>query len=343
MIDLRSDLLGPRPPGVAAAVRAAAARAPAMEYGEDPDERALMDELQAELGVEAVVFVPTCTMANQIAIRLHLPQGGQLASAARAHVVTVEARATALTGAAPGVLPDNNGHLSPSTVSAFLARLEPGDAALVWLENTHMLSGGSVMPRRWQPEIGAICRAAGVAVHLDGSRLWNAAVAQDAPMSRLIAGCDTAAISLNKAIGAPLGSVLCGSRSAVDEAVRWRDALGGGWRPLGGVAAAARAAVKGWRDRLATDAAMARALAEALNARLGEATVQTPETNLIFLDRPRGDAVAFVETLAHHGVRTIALGRTRIRLALHGGVREGEVAAIAAAVEAAAAGDGQAS
>lgn len=335
MIDLRSDLTGPRSPQIAQAMAAAVLRAPAMEPDEDAAEQALGAWLAAELGVEAALLVPTCTMANQIAIRLHLPAGGRLASAALSHVVTVEARATALTGVARETLPDESGHLSPAAVADFLVRRADSEAALVWLENTQMLAAGSVMPAGWQAEIGTACRAGGVAVHLDGSRLWNAAVAQGAPMSALVAGCDTVAVSLNKAIGAPLGSVLAGSRAAIDEAVRWRDALGGNWRPLGGVAAAALAALEDWRARLETDAAMTQAIARAIVSRLGDAAVQPAPTNLIFLNRPKGDAGPFLAALARHGVRVIPLSAGHVRLAIHNGVREREVDAIASAVVAA--------
>jgi threonine aldolase len=335
LIDLRSDLMAPRLPNVARAMQAAALQPPMMQPGEDPHERALGERLSAELGAEAVLLVPTCTMANQIAIRLHLPGGGRLASAKTAHVVTVEARATALTGVTQDVLPDEGGHPSPSTVTDVLAGGEPGEPTLVWLENSHMLSAGSVMPVGWQVEIGAACRAAGSALHLDGSRLWNAAVAQDAPMSALVAGSDTAAISLNKAVGAPVGSVLVGSSAAIKEAVRWRDALGGGWRPVGSVAAAALAALEGWRERLEADGAMTRALAAAIAARLGNKAVQPAPTNLIFLNRPLGDAAEFIEALTRQEVRSIMIARTCVRLAIHSGVREREIKVIAAAVAAA--------
>jgi threonine aldolase len=335
IVDLRSDLMAPRRPEVARAMQTAALQPPAMDFGEDPHERMLGEQLSAELGVEAVLLVPTCTLANQIAIRLHLPEGGRLASARSAHVVTVEARATALTGIVHETIADETGHPSPAAVGDVLAIGGSGVPTLVWLENTHMLSAGSVMPIGWQAEIAAACHAAGAAVHVDGSRLWNAAVAQDAPMSTLVAGADTTAVSLNKAIGAPVGSVLCGSRAAIEAAVGWRDVLGGGWRPLGSVAAAAVAALEGWRDRLKADVAMTRHLAATLEDRLGEGAIQPAETNLIFLARPSGDAVAFAEALARHGVRAKTMTPTRVRLAIHGGVREREVEVIAAAITAA--------
>lgn len=335
IIDLRSDLMAPRRPEVAEAMRDAALQPPAMDPGEDPYERALGERLSAELGVEAVLLVPTCTLANQIAIRLHLPQGGRLASAPSAHVVTVEHRATVLTGVRRDALTDEHGHPPPGAVTGFLSDAGAEQPRLVWLENSHMLSAGAVMPEGWQGEIGAACRAAGAALHLDGSRLWNAAVAQGAPMADLVAGADTVAISLNKAIGAPVGSVIAGSRVAIEAATRWRDTLGGNWRPLGTVAAAALAALDGWRERLETDAAMTRALAAALRERLGEAALAPVHSNLVFLNRPAGDAAAFITALARHGVLAIPIGRDQVRLAIHSGVREPAVRAIVDAVVAA--------
>ena len=151
-------------------------------------------------------------------------------------------------------------------------------------------------------------------------------------MSALVAGCDTVAVSLNKAIGAPLGSVLAGSHAAIDEALRLRDALGGGWRPIGSVAAASRAALEGWRHRLETDTGFARKLGEGLSDRLGGDAVQPVQTNLIFLNRARGDAALFIDILKRHGVEAIGLTSRLVRLAIHSGVRDGEVETIVAAV-----------
>lgn len=334
MIDLRSDLMGPRSAAVALAMSAAAQRTPTMTHGEDPDERALSALLAQDLGVEAVLLTPTCTMANQIAIRLHLPNGGQLASAPLAHIVTVEARATALTGVVGHALSADGGHPSPDTVETFLEQRTGDRPAMVWLENTHMLSAGSMIPAGWQARIAAQCRAKGCALHLDGSRLWNAAAASGSSMADLTVGCDTISLSLNKAISAPVGSVLAGSRAAIEEAVRWRDAMGGEWRPIGSIAAAARAALDGWRDRLELDTAMTKVLAAAIAERLGEAAVHPAPTNIIFLNRPAGDAQRFMEVLARHGVQSIIVTSGIVRLAIHNGVREPEVAAVAAAVTA---------
>lgn len=335
VIDLRSDLMGPRSPAVARAMADAALSAPAMSYEECGVERALNEALTAELGVEAVLLVPTCTMANQIAIRLHLPKGGQLAGSPLGHIVTVEARATALTGVSAHPLPAEGGHPSPETVRQFLVEQEAGTAALVWLENTHMLSAGSVIPAGWQERIGAACKAASCAVHVDGSRLWNAAIARNVSPAELTTGCDTVSVSLNKCIGAPVGSVLAGSRAAIQEAVRWRDALGGEWRPIGSIAAAALAALDGWRERLETDAAMTSRLAAAIADRLGEAAVHPAPTNLIFLNVANGAAPRFIALLAARGVHVIPIMASIVRLAIHGGIRDREVDAIVDAVTAA--------
>lgn len=333
MIDMRSDLLCPRSPHIAEAMRAATLKSPALEPGEDAHERGLLTTLAAELGVEAVLFTPTCTMANQIAIRLHVPAGGRLVSAQDAHVVTVEARATALTGVSSHALAADNGHLALKTVVGFLSESAMDEATLVWLENTHMLSAGSIMPAGLQATIGSACRSAGASIHLDGSRLWNAAAALNTPMAVLVEGADTVAVSLNKAVGAPLGSVLAGSEPQIVEATRLRDAMGGQWRPIGCLAAAALAALEGWRPRLETDHAIAKWLAQAIAASLGEEAVRPPQTNLIFLNRPLGDARGFVEALGREGVGSIAIGSRAVRLAVHSGVRDAEAAQVAVAVQ----------
>lgn len=339
--------MGPRSRAVAEAMSAAALRTPAMEYGEDADERGLYEFLAEELGVEGVLLVPTCTMANQIAIRLHLPDGGRIVGAPLSHVLTSEASATRLTGVlghavatdAPLVsgtnhaaLPPGNGHPEPEAVEAFLAERDGGEGALVWLENTHMLTAGSMIPAGWQRRMAEACKLAGTPLHLDGSRLWNAAVGRDAPMADLMDGCDTAAISLNKAIGAPLGSVLAGSRETIEAAVRVRQALCGEWRPIGVIAAAALAALQGWRERLQMDAAMTAALASGLAAELGDAAIQPAPTNLVFLNRPGGDAVRFVDSLARRNVGSIIVTAGIVRLAIHNGIREREVVQIVRAV-----------
>ena len=335
VIDLRSDLLCPRSERVAEAMRAACFDAPSMERGEDRHEAELSERLISELGVEAVLLTPTCTMANQIAIRLHLPTGGALLSAFHAHVVTVEARATALTGVTNHGLAAVGGHVAPAVFAEAVRELETARASLAWLENTHMRSAGTTLPSNWQSGVAEVLRSVGGRVHLDGSRLWNAAARLSTPMSALTAGADTVAVSLNKAVGAPVGSVLAGSKAIIAEAVGWRDALGGNWRPLGPIAAAAVAALEGWRERLETDLAMTERLATVLVARLGSAAVQPAPTNLIFLNRPAGDAWDFVQALAREGVGAIPIGPGAIRLAIHSGVREAQVSQVADAVEAA--------
>jgi threonine aldolase len=191
------------------------------------------------------------------------------------------------------------------------------------------------MPVGWQAQISAACRDSGSSLHLDGSRLWNAAVAQDCAMSDLVTGCETVSISLNKAIGAPVGSVLAGSHAFIEEAIRWRDAMGGEWRPVGSIAAAALAALDGWRDRLTIDAAVTRALGDAIAERMGENVVLPFQTNLIFLNRPSGDAARFVEILNGRGVKAMMMVPGLVRLAVHSGVREGDIDFVASALAAA--------
>lgn len=330
MIDLRSDLMTGASPRVRRAITEAMTRLPAMERDEDPDERRLNAELAAELGKEAALLFPTCTMANQAALRVWLPQGGSVAAAATAHVCTVEASATALTGVTTRQLTAERGHPSPEAVSDYLASREDGSGpTLIWLENTFMLSAGSVMPKGWQGGVAQACLRHSARLHLDGSRLWNAAAATGASMAEAAEGADSVSVSLNKAVGAPLGAILAGSRDMIEAAASVRAALGGEWRPLGWVAAGALAAMQDWRERLIEDHAVARTVAGGLQASLGADRAPTPETNLVFVSLPSRNARAVAEAAKAEGVLVLPLAARRIRLALHSGVTARDAGRIA--------------
>ena len=308
-------------PAVAAAMARAAGRPPAMVRGEDPDERALTEEVAAMLGHEAALFVPTCTMANQIALRLRCPPGSVVLAERTAHVATVERGATAMTGAAVRAGPGRNGHLTPDAVLDVLRDGQP--PALVWLENTSMRAGGTVMPDGWQASIAATLRGTDIKIHLDGSRLWNAAVASGSSMAELAAGADTVAVSLNKAVGAPLGSILAGSQRTITRAAGLRDQMGGHWRPVGILAAAARAAIAECTERIARAHVAAAELAEALRPELG-GRVSTPETNIVLIASP-GSARADVQSLQTAGILALALDSDTVRLVTHSGLDKNDL------------------
>ena len=321
MIDLRSDILVPMSPGILRAWKDAAARPPAFGLAEDPDERALIDEVSEYFGLEAGVLVPTGTMANQIALMLHCSPGERILADADTHIVINEAQSTAgVAGVEAVTVAGDRGHPSPEQVAPLLGPSAPNRAArrlsLVCLENTHNRAGGTIMPCGQVQAIADLARAAGASLHIDGARLWNAMVALETDGPGLVAGADTLAVNLNKGLGAPLGSLLLGSIDAMTEAAAIRRMLGGWWRPLGPVAAAARAALKDYRPRLAADHTNARTFAEIV-ADVDPEAVDLPQTNIVMV-RFSAPSQALVR-LENHGVRASDYGTGRLRFVFHGG------------------------
>lgn len=317
--DMRSDLLVPRSSAVVDAVAGAFRDRPAMDSGEDPHEAHLLSQVCDLLGCEAGLFLPTCTMANQVAVRCWLPSGGPVAADALSHIFTVEHKALGLTGAAPQAIPSQAGHITPQAIADYLTENEQ-TPCLVWLENTHNLAGGSIMPAGWQVEIAGHCAEAARPLHLDGSRLWNAAAADGQELASLAEGVSSVALSLNKAVGAPMGAVLAGPRALIEQADQVRKAMSGEWRPIGPLAAGALAAIQGWRERLHHDHETAREIAAGLQSRLGDVAVSSPETNIIMLHCPMGSAGKIVAFADERGVKVLPISDRLIRFAIHGGV-----------------------
>ena len=321
-IDYRSDLLARPTPEIKAAVLAALAAAPAFELREDARQRQLEARVAELLGKEDSLFFPTCSMANEAALALHCRPGDAVLAEAGTHVITSEAGAPGgIAGAIVLGLPGDNGLPDPAAVAERIADgadpSRPRVAALA-LENTHLRSGGRVLDAEASGALAAVCREAGVAVHLDGARLFNAAVAAGKPLAELAGIADTVALSLNKGLGAPFGAMLAGPRAAIAEALRVRHRLGGGFRPTAIPAAAALAALASW-DHIADDHRRARDLAAGLAALPGLALAEV-ETNIVFVDLAEGAAPALVETLATQGVRVLPYGPSRIRLVTHRGI-----------------------
>src|SRR5262249_29341789 len=209
MIDMRSDMLGRRSEAVLRAMVAAAAGPPEQDEDADPHKRSLELGAARMFGLEDALFLPTCTMANQIAIRLCCKPGDVVLAEEQSHLLFRESDAATeihrvtLRGAA-----GHRGYLSPQAVAA---GLEGGRRpALVWLENTHTMAGGTVMPQAWLAEIVQVCRSAGVRLHIDGSRIWNVSVASGIPLEVLARGVDSVAVSVNKGVDAPVGGLLLG-------------------------------------------------------------------------------------------------------------------------------------
>lgn len=327
-VDLRSDTVTRPTPGM----RQAMAQAEVGDdvLGEDPTVNRLEAAVAARLGKEAALFVPSGTMANQLAIRGWTQPGDAVLWEAEAHPYLYEAAGAAvISGVQLTPLAGERGVLSPAQVQA---ALRPPDvhvapATLLCLENTTNRGGGAVWPLPTLDAVTALARGRGLRIHLDGARLFNAAVAQGVGMERLAAGVDSVSVCLSKGLGAPVGSLLVGPAAWIQRARRTRKLLGGGMRQAGVLAAAGLYALEHHVARLADDHRRAAALAAALQAQGWE--VQAPQTNMVYVSAP--DAPALQQRLEALGLRLFAVSPTRLRMVLHLDVDDaGLEAAIAA-------------
>jgi threonine aldolase len=313
MIDLRSDTVTRPTPEMRRAM--AEAEVGDDVYGEDPTVNRLQDAAAERLGHAAALWVPSGVMGNEIAIRILTRPGQEVLCEERSHVVQYElAGMAALSGVMPRAVPGTGGRLAPASIRAAVrpAAYYRSDLALAVLENTHNLAGGTVYTAEETRDVLAACREAGLAVHLDGARLWNAAVALGVEPRALAAGFDTVMVTLSKGLCAPAGSLLLGSREKIAEARRVRKQLGGGMRQVGVLAAAGLLALETMVPRLAEDHAHAALLARALEGRPG-VRVAPARTNIVVatLSPPRAPEV--VAALAARGVLATAMDGSTLR------------------------------
>lgn len=279
-IDLRSDTVT-RP---TAAMRAAMAAAEVGDdvYGEDPTVNRLQTIAAARVGMAAALFVPSGTMANQSAIRALTRHGDVVVASAACHLLRHESGGAAALSGVQILATGSAGVFTPEDV---VAALPPHDhhyapVTAVAVENTHNGAGGRVWPFEQLRAVVDIARERGLRLHLDGARLWNAAVASGIEAQRWCEGFDTVSFCLSKGLGAPVGSLVCGSRDVIERVHRIRKMLGGGMRQAGVLAAAGLYALEHHVERLADDHRHARRLADGLRA-LGLSVAATPETNIV--------------------------------------------------------------
>jgi threonine aldolase len=321
MIDLRSDTVT-KPTD---AMRAAMAAAPVGDdqFGEDPTVNALQERVAALLGKEAALWVPSGTMANQVALRVLTRPGDTVLVSRESHAVWSEMGGG---GANAGVQFTEIGSRGVFTAADVLAaRVPPGHVitpatTLVEIENTHNRAGGVVFP---QDEAARVCGAArehGMASYLDGARLWNAEVATGVPAATLAAPFDLVSVAFSKGLGAPGGSMLAGTRATIAQAVRHRRIFGGAMRQVGVFAAAAAYALDHHGGQLQTDhanaALLARRLAASGRIELDQATVQT---NIVVFRIAQGgpDAPTVVTHARERGVLLFAFGPRTLRAVTH--------------------------
>jgi threonine aldolase len=316
LVDLRSDTVT-RP---TAEMRRAMADAEVGDddYGEDPTVNRLQDEFAALLGKEASLYVPSGVMANQIALRLHTRPGDAVVAGRRQHIVVYEEGAAAINAGVTFLgVDDSNGALDAGEVELAIesGRHHQPDVALLSIEDTHMASGGRIWPSAGL----AKAAATGLPVHMDGARLWNAAVASGLSPAARAAGVTTVMCCLSKGLGAPVGSLLAGPADLIEEARLHRKRFGGTMRQAGVIAAAGLVAL-GRMERLAEDHARAQSLAAAVADRWPDIGFEPDqvETNIVVFAPPEPDRL--LAHLATGGVVAGTIGPGRVRLVTHADV-----------------------
>ena len=320
-VDLRSDTVTQPTP----AMRQAMAAAPVGDdvFGDDPSVRALQDRMAALTGKEAALFMPSGTQSNLCALMAHCERGDEYLVGQNAHTYRYEGGGAAVLGSIQPqpLAQDAQGLMALADIAGAIKPLDAHFARtrLLCLENTW---NGHPMPMAYLQQATALARQHGLATHLDGARVMNAAVAQaqaecsDAmtELRRMVDLFDSVSVCLSKGLGAPVGSVLCGSAALMDKAHRWRKVLGGGMRQSGLLAAAALHALEHHVERLHLDHALAQRLAMGLHGLPGIA-VRSAQTNIVFIDVANGLAPELLAHLRHDGV--LATGAVRPRFVTH--------------------------
>lgn len=318
-IDLRSDTVTRPTDGM----RKAMMEAPVGDdvYGEDPSVNALQEEVADLLGKEAGLFVPSGVMGNQLALKVHTRPADEVLVERDSHILNYESGAPGLlSGVQLNVLDGERGLLLPHQV---LDAVRAGyyweaPTRLLCLENTVNKAGGVVYPLDRLQGVAEAAREKGLALHLDGARLWNAAAASGESESDYAALFDTVNVCFSKGLGAPVGSMLVGPADLIEEAHRYRKLFGGGMRQIGMLAEACRYALEHHRPRLAEDHEKAKRFAEGIEElEAVRVDPETVESNIVMFDVPGREATEVVAELGERGVRLSAFGPETIRVTTH--------------------------
>lgn len=318
IIDLRSDTVTKPTPGMRAAM--AAADVGDDVFGDDPTVNRLEAMAAERMGKEAAMFVPSGTMGNLCALLAHTQPGDEVLLGNECHIYHYEVGGMArIGGLLAHPLPNReDGSIAPEEVRAAVRppNIHSPRVTLLCLENTHNRCGGAALRVETMDALCTAAREAGLRIHLDGARIFNASVALGVPAERLARGADSVMFCFSKGLGAPVGSILCGERDFIERARRFRKMLGGGMRQAGVLAAAAIYALEHHVGRLAEDHENAKRLAEGL--RQFEVFVPNePETNIVVAEVRRGTVEGWLRAFAEEGVLAVPFGPGRFRMVTH--------------------------
>ncbi len=321
LIDLRSDTVTKPTSEMLAAM--AAAEVGDDVFGEDPTVKKLEETAARIMGKEACLLVTSGTMGNLVAVLTHTKKGEEVLLESESHIYYYEVGGlSALAGAMPRLVQGQRGRITPQGLAD---AVRPGNIhfpspSLLCLENTHNRGGGTVSTPSEMHEVIALARQLGLRIHLDGARIFNAALAAGVRVSALAEGCDSVMFCLSKGLGAPVGSLLAGSREFINSARKWRKMVGGGMRQSGVIAAAGLVALETMTERLAEDHANAKFLAAGL-ANIPKLTLDADlvQTNIVVVElgQELGGADDFLTRLKAEGVLATNFGPHSVRFVTH--------------------------
>jgi len=308
-------------------------------FVEDPTTIELENLAAQKVGKEAGLFVASGTMGNLVCILTHCARGEEVILGDSSHTYLYEAGGiAALGGIHPRVISnESNGTLAPDKIESVIRtdNVHFPRSRLICLENTQNQCGGRVLSAQYTAEISQLAKQHGLKVHLDGARIFNAAIALGIDVKELTQGVDSVSLCLSKGLAAPVGSVICGAQAFITEARRTRKILGGGMRQCGIIAAAGIVALNEMVERLADDHAHAQQLAQGIAQIKGLAINPADvETNIVFFNitHERLTGHALVERLKDRGVKILALGPNRVRAVAHWGITASDMDATLAAL-----------
>ncbi len=329
IVDLRSDTITKPTPEMRAAM--AAAEVGDDVLGDDPTVQKLEDKVARLFGVEASLFVPSGTMGNQVCLHTHAHPGDEIICDDEAHIDWYEVGApAALSGLQVRPIPAPGGIPDPTRIKAAIrpVNIHHPHTGIIAVENTHNRAGGVVVPIEIMREIVKIAHEHGIKCHLDGARIWNAHAATGVSLADWVRGFDSASVCLSKGMGAPVGSLILGTREFVERARRSRKRFGGGMRQVGILAAAGIWAIDHQLSKMAEDHRRARTLADAFRGIKGVRIVpDPPPTNILVVEfeTPKFDPEAILKSLEQKGVRMLAFGPGRIRAVTHRDVTDDDI------------------
>ena len=322
MIDLRSDTVTQPTENMRKAMLEAKVGDDVL--GDDPTVIELQNKAAKILGKEAALYVPSGTMSNIVATRTHTSPGDEIITEIHSHVYKYEGGAfAALSGCSVALVDGRNGLMTPEQVSGSIRKAEGSlshypNGSLVCVENTAQGGGGTVYSQDTLDEICKVGREKDCKLHLDGARLFNAVVASSTDPARMVRDFDSVSICLSKGLGAPVGSILVGSKKDIAQAHRWRKMFGGGMRQAGMMAAAGIYALENNIERLSEDHRRAKTFAEAV-AKMPNFSINTEnvQSNIVFIEVGKGNAEKIIGKLAKHEVDILSTDDSTIRAVFH--------------------------